>query len=261
MNHIGTYLGTPIFTSRRTTSSYQYLVDKIRVKIEGWQSKYLSMAGRATLIKSVVSTIPIYAMQTTLIPQKISLQLDKMSCNFLWGDTKHHRSCHTVSWETVTMPKEASGLGLTSIRHRNQAILMQQAWRLYTNPDMIWARVLKAKYFPHSPMFNGTRGARGSHIWTAFRHGIKLLCEGMSWIVGDGQDIRNWQDSWLPRGTLRSYIEGPLQYMAEDSRVGSLRSNHSWTFESLTFPLPHHLKQLIQGILVAQISRLSDSFL
>ena len=36
MNHIGTYLGTPIFTSRRTTSSYQYLVDKIRVKIEGW---------------------------------------------------------------------------------------------------------------------------------------------------------------------------------------------------------------------------------
>ena len=31
-NHIGTYLGTPIFTSRRTTSSYQYLVDKIRVK-------------------------------------------------------------------------------------------------------------------------------------------------------------------------------------------------------------------------------------
>ena len=36
MNHVGTYLGTPIFTSRRTTSSYQYLVDKIRMKIEGW---------------------------------------------------------------------------------------------------------------------------------------------------------------------------------------------------------------------------------
>ena len=40
----------------------------------------------------------------------------------------------------------------------NQANLMHQAWRLYTNPDMIWARVLKAKYFPHSPMFNGTMG-------------------------------------------------------------------------------------------------------
>ena len=184
-----------------------------------------------------------------------------MSCSFLWGDTEQHRGCHTVSWETVTMPKEVGGLGLTSIRHRNQAILMHQAWRLYTNPDMIWARVLKAKYFPHSSMFNGTRGARGSHIWTAFRHGIKLLYEGMSWIVGDGQDIRIWQDSWLPRGTLRSYIEVSLQYMVEDSRVSSLRSNHSWTFESLTFPLPPHLEQLIQGIPVAQISHLSDSFI
>ena len=85
MVHIGPYLGTPIFTIRRTTSSYQYLVDKIRTKIEGWQTKYLNMAGRATLIKSIVSFIPIYAMQTTLLPQKISHQLDKMICHFLWG--------------------------------------------------------------------------------------------------------------------------------------------------------------------------------
>ena len=30
MDRIVTYLGTPIFTSHRTTSSYQYLVDNIR---------------------------------------------------------------------------------------------------------------------------------------------------------------------------------------------------------------------------------------
>ena len=83
----------------------------------------------------------------------------------------------------------------------------------------------------------------------------------MSWIVGDGQDIRIWQDSWLPHGTLRSYIKGPLLCLAEDSRVSSLRTNHSWTFESLTFPLPPQLEQLIQGIPVAQITRLLDSFL
>ena len=67
-NHIGTYLGTPIFTTRRTTSSYQYLVDNIRKRIEGWQAKYLSMVGRATLIKASVTSIPIYAMQITLLP-------------------------------------------------------------------------------------------------------------------------------------------------------------------------------------------------
>ena len=95
-NYIGTYLGTPIFTSCRTAQSYQYLVDNIRLRIEGWQAKYLSMASRATLVKACVTFIPIYAMQTTVLPQKISHQIDKLSCNFLWGDTDHHRGCHTV---------------------------------------------------------------------------------------------------------------------------------------------------------------------
>ena len=71
-DHIGTYRGTPIFTTSWTATSYQYLVDKIQMKIEGWQAKYLSMVGKATLIKSAVTSIPIYIMQTTLLPQKIS---------------------------------------------------------------------------------------------------------------------------------------------------------------------------------------------
>ena len=65
---IGTYLETPIFTTHRTASSYQYLVENIRKRIEGWQTKYLSMAGRATLIKASITSIPTYAMQTTLLP-------------------------------------------------------------------------------------------------------------------------------------------------------------------------------------------------
>ena len=106
------------------------------------------MAGRATLINAFVASIPLYAMQTTLLPQKISQQIDKMSYHFLWGDTKHHCGCHTISWDTITLPKEAGGLGIPSTHHRNCAILMNQAWRLYTNPNTLWAKVLKAKYFP-----------------------------------------------------------------------------------------------------------------
>ena len=35
IDRIGTYLGKPIFTSRHTAQSYQYLVDNIRSQIEG----------------------------------------------------------------------------------------------------------------------------------------------------------------------------------------------------------------------------------
>lgn len=96
-DRVGTYLGTPILTTRRTTNSNQYLVDKIQTRIEGWQAKYLSMVGQATLIKATVASIPIYAMQTTLLPHKISHQIDQMSCKLLWGDITQRHGCHTVN--------------------------------------------------------------------------------------------------------------------------------------------------------------------
>ena len=178
-DRIGTYLGTPVFTTRRTASSYQYLVETISKRIEGWQTKYLSMAGRATLIKASITSIPTYAMQTTLLPQKICHQIDKLSRNFLWGGSEQRRGCHTVSWSTVTLPKAAGGLGIPSTRHRNQAILMNQAWRLYSNPSSLWAQVLKAKYFPQANLFTSPRTPRGSHIWTAISIGVNLLRGGM----------------------------------------------------------------------------------
>ena len=82
-DRIGTYLGTPIFTTCRAANSYQYLVDNIRKCIEGWQAKYLSMAGRATLIKASVTLVLIYAMQTAFLPQKICHHIDKLSFHFL----------------------------------------------------------------------------------------------------------------------------------------------------------------------------------
>ena len=38
-------------------------------------------------------------------------------------------------------------------------------------------------------------------------------------------------------------------------------SNHSWTFDSLSFPLSPHLQNLIQGIPVAHIAHLPDTYL
>ena len=47
----------------------------------------------------------------------------------------------------------------------------------------------------------------------------------------------------------------------ENSRVSSLRTNHTWTFDSLQIPLPPQLEKLIKGILMAHIARLSDTFI
>ena len=83
----------------------------------------------------------------------------------------------------------------------------------------------------------------------------------MTWIMGDGQTIRIWQDSWLPDGSLRNYIAGPLFLHDEDSRIHSLWINQSWAFDLLNFPLSPHLQNLIQGIPIARTTHFLDAYL
>ena len=115
---------------------------------------------------------------------------------------------------------------------------MNQAWRLYSTPSSLWAQILKAKYFPQATLFTGPRIAKRSHIWIATSLRAELLRDGMRWFVGDGQTIRIWQDHWLPNGSLRDYIEGPLPYQEEDQRINSLWDNQTWSFDPINLPPP-----------------------
>ena len=118
--------------------------------------------------------------------KKISWQLDKLNSKFLWGDTANHRHCHTVSLGTITTPKDARGLGLKTARHMNVALLMNQAWRLQQKSSMLWAQVFKAKYFPHTSLYDSGINPRASHTWKELLVGIRCLQRGMNWVLGDG---------------------------------------------------------------------------
>lgn len=48
------HLGVPIKKGRYKCADFQYLVDKVVKTLEGWQTKLLSQAGRAILIKSIL---------------------------------------------------------------------------------------------------------------------------------------------------------------------------------------------------------------
>lgn len=66
---LGVYLGMPLLHGRATKRTYGFLVDKVRKRLSGWKSRLLSKAAKSILIQSVSSTIPVYAMHTTRVPQ------------------------------------------------------------------------------------------------------------------------------------------------------------------------------------------------
>ncbi|KAF7150639.1 hypothetical protein RHSIM_Rhsim02G0197500 [Rhododendron simsii] len=61
-------LVAPIHQSRPTKLSFQFVIEKIEAKLAGWKSKHLSLAGRVSLIKSVIETIPSHIM-AVIVPR------------------------------------------------------------------------------------------------------------------------------------------------------------------------------------------------
>ncbi|GAU46085.1 hypothetical protein TSUD_239720 [Trifolium subterraneum] len=54
------YLGLPVGGDARKIQFWLPLVDKIRARLSGWKCRYLSMGGRLVLLKSVLSSMPVY---------------------------------------------------------------------------------------------------------------------------------------------------------------------------------------------------------
>ena len=86
----------PFLTKRKSTPSFQPLLDKIHTRIRAWQSKLLSQESRLTLIKSILSPLTYYQMQTTILPKGTTSSIDRTIRDFLWGDTPTQRHVHLI---------------------------------------------------------------------------------------------------------------------------------------------------------------------
>lgn len=70
------YLGVSLFTRHMDYKFWEGIIGKIRSKASSWKNHWLSQAGRIIMIKSVLSTIPIYHMSVYNISKRISSVID-----------------------------------------------------------------------------------------------------------------------------------------------------------------------------------------
>lgn len=95
---IGKYLGFPLLSGKVKNADFAYIMDKINTRLAGWKGKLLSRAGRTTLAKSVLSSMPIYNMHNLWIPEGVCASIDSCINQFIWGG----RYCHWVNWKKVS---------------------------------------------------------------------------------------------------------------------------------------------------------------
>jgi hypothetical protein len=113
---------------------------------------------------------------------------------------------HWLSWEILCCRKDKGGLGYRDLHLFNLAMLAHQAWRLVMAPDSLCARLLLARYYPDGDLMATQEGPGISYSWRSIIRGIQALKKGIIWRVGDGEQIRIWDDPWIPRGQTRRPI-------------------------------------------------------
>lgn len=136
------------------------------------------------LIKSVLSSLPIYAMGTIILPTRVVKKLTAIARNFFWGGNHDKKSMAYVAWDKVTTPLSLGGLGLRSLKEMNMALVMKALWKLSTGADSQWVKVMQLKYYPMSAFWSVGRRNGASKFW---RHLIQLkpaLQPNILWKVG-----------------------------------------------------------------------------
>ncbi|CAN1164931.1 Uncharacterized mitochondrial protein AtMg00310 [Linum perenne] len=109
---------------------------------------------------------------------------------------------HWLSWKKLCVPKEEGGLGFKDFKAFNQALLARQAWRILQNPDTLYARTMKGRYFPKTSFLQAVHGSNPSWGWRSVLYGRELLTKGIRWQIGSGNSINPFLDPWVPNTRL-----------------------------------------------------------
>ena len=80
------------------------------------------------LLKSTLSSLPMYFLSLFTIPKSVAARLESIQRNFFWGSSEGSFKYPLVAWENVCLPVEMGGLGIRSVVSFNQALLGKWLW-------------------------------------------------------------------------------------------------------------------------------------
>jgi hypothetical protein len=187
----GKYLGLPLHTRKLRKIEVQPLIDKIGARLPGWEGKFLSSSGRETLVKTVLSSLPIYHLTVFQAKKWLIKRIDCIRRSFLWkGENPDNvRGGHSlINWPTTCLPKVKGGLGILDLERFTRALRLRWLWFKWKQKQRAWNQL-------EIPCDRIDR---------------ELFCASTVVTIGDGKTAPFWCSNWI-NGTMAKSI-APLLY-------------------------------------------------
>eukprot|EP00253_Pinus_taeda_P029580 PITA_29580 len=194
------YLGFWFKPDAYKKKDWNWLIAKIEARISHWSFRWLSRAGRLTLLKSVLLAIPVYWAALSWIPKGVLEKIRRLCCRFLWAGSSENSVLPWVAWEKIARPKVWGGWGIKRLPDFSLSLAAKSGWRLLS-VENLWTRVIKRKYIDLLPLDEWIRSQdkktkHSSIIWKATVEAFIVIEKGIAWKVGDGKNVRIGRDPW-----------------------------------------------------------------
>ncbi|GJQ93066.1 RNA-directed DNA polymerase, eukaryota [Tanacetum coccineum] len=172
-------------------------------KYLGVKLKSLSIGGRLTLIKTVLSSLSLYHMSSFKVHKGVLSKMESIRRNFFNGVENAEKKMLVIGWNKILASKKNGGLGFSSFFSYNGALLFKWIWRFLANGASIWSRFISAIYGIRGALDNSSSYSRRSPWLDIVNEVRKLASKGIDLLslvkkkVGNGEATSFWNDVWL----------------------------------------------------------------
>nr|GEX65776.1 RNA-directed DNA polymerase, eukaryota [Tanacetum cinerariifolium] len=98
-----------------------------------------------------------------IAPESVLNDLERIRSNFFWGGNQDGKKMAWVKWPIILNSYDNGGLNIDSLKAFNLALLQKWRWRLFTSPNDLWVKVVKA-FHGHEGGFDNN-GCSFKDIW------------------------------------------------------------------------------------------------
>ncbi|GJZ06780.1 RNA-directed DNA polymerase, eukaryota [Tanacetum coccineum] len=106
------YLGVKVGSSSSRSNFWDEVIAKLSSRLSKWKIKMLSIGGRFTLNKAVLSSLPIYLMSIYKTPVGVLRKMESIRRRFFNGADINENKMSMIGWEKIMVSRKKGGLAM-----------------------------------------------------------------------------------------------------------------------------------------------------